>query len=105
MNQMDFNKDNLTIYIHDRYVAKKLRWQRVTIQKCKVTGILLVGKQESKVNLRPEWEQVWGVDCKFKDSDLTEEFHLKFIKETLGVHCKASNVGCRAELNRHRGRI
>jgi hypothetical protein len=28
------------------------------------------------------------------------EFHLKFIKETLGVHCKASNVGCRAKLNR-----
>ena len=44
--------------------------------------------------------QVWGVDCKFKDSDLTEKFHLKFIKETLGMHCKASNVGCRAELNR-----
>jgi hypothetical protein len=65
-----------------------------------VTGILLVCKQESKANLRPEREQVWGVDCKFKDSNLTEEFHLKFIKETLGVHCKASNVGCRAELNR-----
>ena len=44
--------------------------------------------------------KVWGVDCKFKDSDLTEKFHLKFIKETLGVHCKASNVGCRVELNR-----
>ena len=44
--------------------------------------------------------EVWGVDCKFKDSDLTEKFHLKFIKETLGVHCKAPNVGCRAELNR-----
>ena len=44
--------------------------------------------------------EVWGVDCKFKDSDLTQKFHLKFIKETLGVHCKASNVGCRAELNK-----
>ena len=44
--------------------------------------------------------QVWGVDCKFKHSDLTEKFHLKFIKETLGVHFKASNVGCRVELNR-----
>ena len=44
--------------------------------------------------------EVWGDDCKFKDSDLTEKFHLKFIKETLGVHCKAPNVGCRAELNR-----
>lgn len=25
---------------------------------------------------------------------------MKFIKEILGVHCKASNVGCRSELNR-----
>jgi len=46
--------------------------------------------------------EVWRVDCTFKNSDLrlTEKFHLKFIKETLGVHCKASNVECRAELNR-----
>jgi len=44
--------------------------------------------------------EVWGVDCKFKDSDLTEKFHLKFIKKTLRVHCKAFNVRCRAELNR-----
>ena len=44
--------------------------------------------------------EVGGIDCKFKDSDLTKKIHLKFIKETLGVHCKASNVECRAELNR-----
>ena len=25
---------------------------------------------------------------------------MKFIKEILGVHCKASNVACRAELGR-----
>ncbi|NYT28737.1 MAG: hypothetical protein H0A76_13340 [Candidatus Thiodubiliella endoseptemdiera] len=29
-----------------------------------------------------------------------EKFHMKFIKEILGVHCKASNVACRAELGR-----
>jgi hypothetical protein len=29
-----------------------------------------------------------------------EEFHMKFIKEILGVHCKASTVACRAELGR-----
>jgi hypothetical protein len=25
-----------------------------------------------------------------------EKFHMKFIKEILGDHCKASNVACRA---------
>jgi hypothetical protein len=29
-----------------------------------------------------------------------EKFHMKFIKEILGVHCKASNVTCRPELGR-----
>jgi hypothetical protein len=29
-----------------------------------------------------------------------EKFHMKFIKEILGVHCKASTVACRAELGR-----
>ena len=53
-----------------------------------VTPILLYGSE------------VWGVDSKFKDSDPFEKLHIKFIKEILGVHCKASNDGCRAELNR-----
>ena len=29
-----------------------------------------------------------------------KKLHIKFIKEILGIHCKASNDGCRAELNR-----
>ena len=44
--------------------------------------------------------EVWGVDSTFKDSDPFEKLHIKFIKEILGIHCKASNDGCRAELNR-----
>jgi hypothetical protein len=43
---------------------------------------------------------VLGVDSTFKDSDPFEKLHIKFIKEILGIHCKASNDGCRAELNR-----
>jgi hypothetical protein len=34
------------------------------------------------------------------DSSIVEKFHMIFIKEILGVHCKASNVACRAELGR-----
>jgi hypothetical protein len=41
---------------------------------------------------------VWVVDSTFKDSDPFEKLHIKFIKEILGIHCKASNDGCRAEL-------
>ena len=44
--------------------------------------------------------EVWGIDFKFKDSDSFEKLHIKFIKEILGVHCRASNDACRAELNR-----
>ena len=44
--------------------------------------------------------EVWGVNSTFKESDPFEKLHIKFIKEILGVHCKASNNGCRAELNR-----
>ena len=44
--------------------------------------------------------EVWGVDSTFKDSDPFEKLHIEFIKEILGIHCKASNDGCRAELNR-----
>jgi hypothetical protein len=35
-----------------------------------------------------------------EDSSIVEKFHMIFIKEILGVHCKASNVACRAELGR-----
>jgi hypothetical protein len=43
--------------------------------------------------------EVWGVDSTFKDSYTFEKLHIKFIKEILGIHCKASNDGCRVELN------
>ena len=51
--------------------------------------------------------EIWGVDHCFKDSEPFEPLHIKFIKEILGVHCKATNVACLAELNRYplRGRI
>ena len=44
--------------------------------------------------------EVWGVYLDPGDSSIVEKFHMKFIKEILGVHCKASNVACRAELGR-----
>jgi hypothetical protein len=43
---------------------------------------------------------VRGVYLDPRDSSSVEKFHMKFIKEILGVHCKASNVACRAELVR-----
>jgi hypothetical protein len=51
--------------------------------------------------------EIWGVDHCFKDSELFEHLHIKFIKEILGVHCKATNAACLTELNRYpvRGRI
>jgi hypothetical protein len=44
--------------------------------------------------------EVWRVYLDSGDSSIVEKFHMKFIKEILGVHCKASNVACRAELGR-----
>ena len=44
--------------------------------------------------------EIWGAFCSLKDLDPFEKLHLKFIKETLGVNCKASNDACRAELAR-----
>ena len=44
--------------------------------------------------------EIWGTDLISKDTDPIEKFHLKFIKEILGVNCKASNDACRAELAR-----
>jgi hypothetical protein len=43
---------------------------------------------------------IWGVDHCFKDSEPFEHLHIKFIKEILGVHYKATNAACLAELNR-----
>ena len=44
--------------------------------------------------------EVWGVYLDPGDSSIVEKFHMKFIKEIVGVNCKASNVACRAELGR-----
>ena len=41
-----------------------------------------------------------GIDCNFKDTDPFEHLHIKFIKEILGLHSKATTVVCLAELNR-----
>ena len=43
---------------------------------------------------------MWGVGNSFKDTEPFEHLQLKFVKEILGVHCKASNAACLAELNR-----
>lgn len=44
--------------------------------------------------------EIWGVNSSLRDSEPFEKLHIKFIKEALGVHCKASNDACRAELGR-----
>ena len=44
--------------------------------------------------------ELWGVYLLFKDSDPYEHFHLKLIKEVLGVQYKSTNAAYRAELNR-----
>lgn len=46
------------------------------------------------------WCEIWGVDLSLKDISVIEKFHVKFLKDILGLHCKASNAGCLAELNR-----
>ena len=38
--------------------------------------------------------EIWGVDHCFKDIEPFEHLHIKFIKEILGVHCKATNAAC-----------
>ncbi|XP_061165005.1 uncharacterized protein LOC133173960 [Saccostrea echinata] len=35
------------------------------------------------------------------ENSIIEKFHMKFIKEILGVHCKTTNAPCRADLGRH----
>lgn len=45
--------------------------------------------------------EVWGPYCNLMDTDTFEHLHIKFIKEILGVHSKATNVACLAELNRY----
>ena len=44
--------------------------------------------------------EIWGPSSNFKNSDPYEHLHLKFIKEILGVHSKATNSACLTELNR-----
>ncbi|XP_063418062.1 uncharacterized protein LOC134700624 [Mytilus trossulus] len=44
--------------------------------------------------------EIWGVFDNSGDNSILEKFHMKFIKEILGVHCKAINAACRAELCR-----
>ena len=44
--------------------------------------------------------EIWGILCPVNDSTPYEYLHLKFVKEILGVHYKASNDTCRAEVNR-----
>ena len=44
--------------------------------------------------------ELWGLETTFKDSDPFEYIHMKFIEEILGVHYKATNAACRAELAR-----
>ena len=41
--------------------------------------------------------EIWGVRNNLKDSEPFEHLQMKFIKEILGVHSKATNVACRAE--------
>ena len=43
--------------------------------------------------------EVWGARSTFSDSDPYEHLHLKFIKEILGIHSKATNTACLAETN------
>jgi hypothetical protein len=44
--------------------------------------------------------EIWDIESvqKYKDSEPHEKFHVKCIKEQLGVHCKTLNVACRSEL-------
>ena len=44
--------------------------------------------------------EIWGILCQVNDSTPYEYLHSKFVKEILGVHYKASNDACRAEVNR-----
>ena len=44
--------------------------------------------------------EIWGLETSLNDSEPFEYMHMKFIKEILGVHYKATNVACRAEIGR-----
>jgi hypothetical protein len=44
--------------------------------------------------------EIWRVYLDPGDSSIVEKFHMKFIKEILGVHCKTSTVAYRTELGR-----
>lgn len=47
-------------------------------------------------------EVKFGVLNQFKNTENEpyEKFHIKFMKEILGLHCKTSNNACRSELGR-----
>jgi hypothetical protein len=42
-----------------------------------------------------------GIYNNIDENSIIENFHIKFIKEILGVHCKTTNAPCRADLGRH----
>ena len=44
--------------------------------------------------------EIWGLETTLNDSEPFEYMHMKFFKEVLGVHYKATNAACRAELGR-----
>ena len=44
--------------------------------------------------------ELWGLENEFQDANPFEYLHMKFIKESLGVHCKDSKEACSAELAR-----
>ena len=44
--------------------------------------------------------ELWGLENEFQDAYPFEYLHMKFIKESLGVHCKDLKAAFRAELAR-----
>ena len=44
--------------------------------------------------------EIWGICNNIDENSIIEKFHMKFIKEILGVHCKTTNAPCRADLGR-----
>ena len=44
--------------------------------------------------------EIWGIYTNIGENSVIEKFHMKFIKEILGVHSKTSNAPCRADLGR-----
>jgi hypothetical protein len=36
--------------------------------------------------------EIWGIYNKIDENSIIEKFHMKFIKEILGVHCRTTNA-------------